>query len=135
MADIESILNDDDLFEELCMEKALMKISELKKDVSKLRQHNITYEKRIIELEKENFFVKEEKEILQKEVDSYKEEISKEEISKVRKKFSLGLKTLEHILSIQMSYDNKSGLGFKNASEIKNDFPKVNERLKRRLPI
>jgi len=87
-------------------------------------------EKKINELEKENSSIKEDKDILQKKVDSYKEEISK-----VCKKFSLSSKTFEHVLSIQMPYYNKSGLGFENASEIKNDFSKVRERLKRRPPI
>lgn len=47
----------------------------------------------------------------------------KKEISKITKKFSLGSKTLEHILSIQILY-NKSGLDCGGDEEEKKSFSK-----------
>lgn len=70
-------LDDEDAYYDLCEEheNALKKISKLIKDVSKFKQQNIIKDERIIELEKKISFDKEEKDTLQKEIDSYKEDI------------------------------------------------------------
>jgi len=58
----------------------------------------------------------------------------KKEISDVAKRFSIGSKNLEHILSIQIPYYNELGLGCKNKKDFENDFPTHKERKNQRPP-
>lgn len=85
--------------------------------------------KEIYDLGKDPASVKEERNIFKKESVS-----TKEEILKIRKKNSLVLETLEHILSIQVPYYNKLGLWFEKECQSRNPFPKATERLRQKPP-
>jgi len=73
-------------------------------------------------LQKDFIQTKESQDLLVKENDSLKKE------------FSNGSKILEHILSIQLPYYNKSRLGFNKESDSLIGFSKVKERLRQRPP-
>lgn len=111
---------------ELCLEYkfALKKISELKKKKIQSWGNKMSPMKKRLLFWKRISWKKKKQDLLEKENDSFKEEISK-----VSQNFSFGPKSSEHILSMQIPYFNGSRLDFKKKSLIKNDFPNVKERL------
>jgi len=56
----------------------------------------------------------------------------KKEAFNVTKRYYIGSKTLEYILSIQITYYNNFGLGRKITNDLQNDFPRFKERTKQR---
>ena len=98
----------------LCLEfkAAYKRISSLKKEISSLRQQDASQKEKIDFLQKEFHQVKEGRDFLFKE-----NEFLKKEILEITFKFSKGSETLKHILSIQIPYYNKSGLGFVKESD------------------
>jgi len=105
----------------------LRKFSKLKKKNSRLRQWESFQKEKIEHLEKDLLQTKENHDFVLKEND-----FLKKEILNFTKRFSIGLKTLEHILSIQIPYYNKSRLGFKNKMILENDFPTHKEGKKQK---
>ena len=105
--------------DELCLEfkAALKRISSLKKKNSSLRQQDVSQKEKIDFLQQEFHQVKESRDFVFKE-----NAVLKNEVSEITSKFSKGSETLNHILSIQIPYFNKSSLGFVKESDSLIDF-------------
>jgi len=115
--------------DELCSNNkaALRKISKSKKENLKLKQQDLFQKERIETLEKDLSESQESQDLVLKE-----NKHLKKEVSNVMKIFSIGSKSLEHILSIQITYYKEFGLGCKISNDLQNDFPRIEERIKQR---
>lgn len=93
----------------------MQKIFELKNEIAKLKQHDMLEEEKISNFEENLAEAKEEQDDINRKYISHKEEITK-----VYNKFTLGSTTLQYIISLQVPFNDKFGVGHEEGLKLKN---------------